>query len=837
MKVFCSLILLLSITASGLCKDTLKFVIPNPGATIAHDQNPPIGSVRLILDIERTIGWNAPNQGKVDYAQNDDPAAGFYNTIAFPKIIKTNEYYNTFGSVTETLKLSCIVEKVAGKVKRFELVFDLATNTTNDFKNNMSADETWTIEIYNNKNFIAGTIHTMYVDENGLEHYLNGNEGFSTQQAYFLDDTGNKVEWFGAYENIRPPIALGLTLDISNSMNQESGIGTTTRIEQLFDAIEDLIYIWKEPEVPVQGDKIGVVLFNTQAEWWTGLPQGLNDSITSVDLIADGDIGTKNDPFRSIQASGWTSMGDGILKAAGAFSSTGAERNVILVVSDGEQNTEPMIGVSNTGRLYTHPENDPTYNASLDIPNQDEFQIYSITTAPSGSAWVGWVNQQIAQAGKGFHLYSGASSNKIRLFFLEMLQNFLRFHTIEISHIIDGVCKKNETREMEFDVAGGTKWFVYSLLFNRAAGVMRVTLIPPGNGRPIVAEGRGAIHVRPNLKEIAPLRSFAGRWKATVEVLETQNVNEIPYQVMVIEDNMALSSTFEVVTSKIKPGDYISVTAGARILGQAVSGLGGNAGEDVSVLLTKSDISIGDYLSKSKASTQPLTPNDSLGKVNSSLAMATAKLANAFNDDPGFMTFLERRFKLKDNGSGVYETKLPTDVEGTYTMLFTIKGNDPCIGPYMRQQIRTVHVLPYPDSQETMVKLSKTGNVLNLNFTPKTRLGHRMGPGWANRLWLKASDGRITKPKDNGDGTYTAAFDMKDGKAPSVDLFFVDAPVIIADETPTDKLPVPLDGNSLLIQDVASNGQDDNGGIPIWMLLVIVFVAVGVIFIKLNKPK
>src|SRR5262249_10913026 len=128
---------------------------------------------------------------------------------------------------------------------------------------------------------------------------------------------------------------------------------------------------------------------------------------------------TTND--KSVTPGGSTSIGGGLVRAANSFSVAPAvgdgNRNVILLMSDGMQNTNPMAQVSGS-QVQTTP---PVTN----LPNQPPLQIYSVTVG-TGLAVDPTINQNLATAANGFYVNTETDAGKLPTFFLELLQNFIK---------------------------------------------------------------------------------------------------------------------------------------------------------------------------------------------------------------------------------------------------------------------------------------------------------------------------------------------------------------------------------------------------------------------------
>src|SRR4029077_20612182 len=87
-----------------------------------------------------------------------------------------------------------------------------------------------------------------------------------------------------------------------------------------------------------------------------------------------------------VPASGATAMGQGILKADSVFTTNTGNRKVVLLMSDGIQNIDPMIGVDSfvtPTKLNTY--NQATPNSTTLVPHQANYQTYAVTIGTSSA--------------------------------------------------------------------------------------------------------------------------------------------------------------------------------------------------------------------------------------------------------------------------------------------------------------------------------------------------------------------------------------------------------------------------------------------------------------------
>src|SRR4030095_6856054 len=314
-------------------------------------------------------------------------------------------------------------------------------------------------------------------------------------------------------------------------------------------------------------------------------------------------------------------------------------------------------------------------------------------------------------------------------------------------------------------------------------------------------------------------QNSGGDWGVKVEVLPGGDkgtpVRVIPFNLMVLGDDAALNSDMITVAADYAPGDKISIQARVNEFEKPLLNLDTQRGAKMLAKLVRPGVSLGDLLSDSTASSTPLPGQDKL-------TSAQAKLENTLLANPSAFVRNEDTLRLLDNGDpangdavagdGIYSAVFPAQLEGHYNFLFALEGNTQNLGRFSRQQLKTVHVRAVPDAQSTQVQThvqaTPDGNKFIITLTPRTKFGHRMGPGWANYFWFTSPGISPFKATDNLNGTFTANLSFNGSKPPPVQVHFLDIPVLIGDSVTPDKLPVPLDDKNVFIPSVTGS---DNG--------------------------
>ena len=729
---------------------------------------------------------------------------------------------------------------------RFRYQINIYPNTNTEFTGTTCEDvmpvpeEIFTVAVTTGPNITGACLHSLNFNAPGAECSAFSPPIQSTdpdEVATVLVGGAPAPQACGA---IRPAVDAILVLDKSGSMNSSLGASPTPKIDRLHEAVSDFVEVWDDlrgaeatdPDIAtVPDDQIGLLFFDADEHWmqdvsvpaWSGIADGLHD----FDMISS-DI---TSGITSVAANGSTSMGDGLDVADGAFDYGNDHRKVILLMSNGKENTTLRVKVDDP----LDPQEVQTYTSgdiagATALPNQDEYQVYAVTIG-AGTAVSADINEDIATATGGFYINSEDNADLLRPFFLELLQNFLRFNTWETVRLVSEKVAPGAPYEGNLPVSTTTQSLSINLLWDESFGVLGLTVTPPG-GSPIEANGAGTIRLNLDLPLDAPYDALQD-WGIQVTLLDPSgNVKEAPFDLIVLGDDVGVKSDLSIVDADYTPGAEILLQARVTEFGQPILGLGANPDDRLLVSLVEPGIGIGDLLSDSSAETDQPAPDDILTD-------ADAKLHNHLQRDPDSLIRNSNTIELVDNGEatsgdevagdGIYSALYPADQPGHYNFLFGVEGTAENVGRFSRQQLKTVHVRSIPDVEETEIQTNVSDNVLFIDMTPKTQGGHRMGPGWANYFWFTTSDGQTFKARDNLDGTYRASLNLSGNTIPPVTLHFLHVSVVIEDSITRDQLPTPLGQGTTLIEKIPGTGEST--GIPWWWWLILLLILVVLILI------
>jgi hypothetical protein len=619
-----------------------------------------------------------------------------------------------------------------------------------------------------------------------------------------------------------------LVLDRSGSMAASAGSPSSgIKIDDLHTAVVNFINVWKSlrrqevtnvaasPAIVSPNDNVGVVYFDDQVGWLHDyVTASTVDGIKLFTTVSD-DIIT-NAPM--VGPRGSTSIGGGIKKAADTLTPfvipNDGNRKVILLMTDGMQNTDPMAQVVN-GKVQTTLGGVPT-----DLPNQP--QIYTVTVG-SGTAIDPTINQSLAQATGAFMINTEADGSVLPDYFLEVLQNFIHYSTVETLRMVSASARPPDPASntggqpytTTLPVTTTSESITFNLTWNRRLGLLRLVLTPPGEQPITIAPSPDDVSGHLLFSHALPIsanHSSGGNWQIAVEAFKAEG--EVPFNLMVLGDDLGIDSAMSIAKADYAVGDKIRLQVKLNELKQPIKGLNSQAGAKVVAELVRPGASIGDLLSDpSLGSGNPSASPDPGSVVQARLDALLQKNPNALAKTTDVVTLLDNGNAANGDdvaGDGIYSAVYTAPLEGHYNFLFAVEGDSQHAGRFSRQQLKTVHVRAVPNADQTSVQSSiqrAGGSKLAVSFIPKTVHGNKMGPGWANYFWLTAPGSSPVPVQDQLDGSYATSFPFTGSSPPRVALHFLRVAIRIPDGIAADKLPVALDDSNVVIPDVSKQGK------------------------------
>jgi hypothetical protein len=622
-----------------------------------------------------------------------------------------------------------------------------------------------------------------------------------------------------------------LVLDRSGSMVSKDGGGSTdpNRLDRLKTATNSFLAMWNtlrstETTGLVQSptDRVGIVFFDHAKKWITGDAMGPGSKMVEFNAAA---LPGLTAGVNGVSLGGSTSIGKGLLGAVNDNAlpdAGGATRRVLLLMTDGAQNT-PEWAFACGNKVVTEATSTPDCTPPGESPSlpRQPFQVYTVTVGKEFGPDAP-INQQLATATGAYTLNTTQPAAELDAFFLQTLQNYHKFSTLETMRIIQDRTSPAAPFQTELPVTSATTRLAFSLSSSSPfRAPLSLVLVPPGGGTPITFTG--ALPIIDGFR--LPLQgaaSSAGVWSLRVIASHGDVAGGTwPFGLVVMGDDATINTSVGVVGTEHAVGQEIRLTAQVNDFTKTLKGLGSQPGAVVKAFAIKPGNSVGDVLSDSAVNPGPPPPGDNA-------TPAQRKMAAILEQDPNALPLVPGEVILRDDGAGadarandgVYSASVPAELEGHYKFVFSLGGDAESGGRFVRQQIRTVHVRSLPDAENTTQTTSVTqtpgGPVVTAVLTPRNVRGGKMGPGWANYFWFKAPGAAPVKPVDNLNGTYTAQVPFTGPTPPDITVHFLPEPVPRPDDF------VPQQGDLTPGNEIQA-GQGGGGRNAIWLGLGLTF--------------
>ncbi|CAN5262605.1 hypothetical protein BH18ACT14_BH18ACT14_14520 [soil metagenome] len=560
------------------------------------------------------------------------------------------------------------------------------------------------------------------------------------------------------------PLDLMIVVDRSGSMVLPGTSGTgRTKMDEARDAASLFVQLVRLNA----GDRLGMVSFSTSA---TDPPEnapgivnpGRKQQLVGPPPYTGGSVG-------ALVPGGWTSIGDGLRAAIQALGSTGNQR-AILLLTDGMQNTPPMVEdvestLGNTQLCVVGFGNEANLDGAL---LSRLVRDHPVTGAHRG-------------------MYTRANDGlALKKFFALCFGNIFESGTLVDPQLrlLQGA---TTAPELPFDVCDEGQitlvvgWDTPGATLEAALVTPAGTVVTSATGG---ATGDAGLTGR-FLRFALPLQAEReGTWKVRVWRAAPGELEELGsdlrYFVSVIADG---GPVFEPLlpARRLYTGDAANPAASLRYR----DGTAPHADLELSVEVP--DGSLGDLVMQHGLA----TPDPDAEPVDAFRATLQQLAGEAGGELP--IERATRTLELFDDGAhddgamesdGVYANPVNDLLryEGSYTFHAVATYGDTCRG--RREAMWSLHVDLGIDPGRSDVRLVDS----TIRFTPRDRYGNPLGPGRSGSFTVTAQPGsQLTGPvSDNGDGSYEVPVAW-DGEGPSVAITQPERPSIaLAPPSPND---------------------------------------------------
>jgi V8-like Glu-specific endopeptidase len=555
-----------------------------------------------------------------------------------------------------------------------------------------------------------------------------------------------------------PPVArdVMVVFDRSGSMSADAGTGRTKIVEA-----RDAAALFVELVRSAAGSRVGLVSFSTSAS--APVDFGLNDSTDANKAALVGPQPHTGGVVGGLTPGGTTTIGGGLEAARSQFPVPGANPRAILLLTDGLQNTPPMIG-DVSGSL-----------AGIDV--------HAIGFG-SDANLDGVLLSRLAQSHNGLYTRAGSPLDLKKFFALAFGNIFESGALTDPPSVLkDGEFEGAPTTFQVFDedtatiVVGwdreDTELYVQikapsgTVIAEAGPGLesgvgrtWRFLRMPlPQNGE---REGTWTIRVgRPN--------TGRGEFPAGAE-------GDIHYFVSVIANGGPRLRRFA------RPGTYYTGDSINPMVGLAYAQGGWPPNAKVRLTVTKPATSVGEVLTHAQLQPAGTLDGDTIPARQATLASVAQQTGSPaiqyeevsydLYDDPGHTGTFE--------ASGVFGNSI-TDLftaEGDYSFHFRASYGDTYSAT--RELTWTLYIDTGIDPSHTDVTVSvgptlpDGTHTVTITVVPRDRHDNHLGPGRGNDVTVAGAPGTTTTGgvHDNGDGSYsvTGTWDPQSGQPPGLVL-------------------------------------------------------------------
>jgi len=261
-----------------------------------------------------------------------------------------------------------------------------------------------------------------------------------------------------------------------------------------------------------------------------------------------------------------------------------------------------------------------------------------------------------------------------------------------------------------------------------------------------------------------------GTWTVRVKRGRNQTAEAVPYALNAIVLEKHLDYQLSLAPVHAAAGDPLTIRAVVDWDGKPLTDLPAGA---IRVRVQRPGASAGTILHdtpfRDKSSGTTTTPS------GDKLTPYARKLAGLTRDVlKGTQPVDVATIELKEQGRGVYAAKFDqTSIAGRYGFDFVLEWDDVRTG-HVRRIERLEQVVKFKaDPRKTEMKTSRDGRNFLIAITPRDTAGNFLGPGYASLVKAKlAGGGRITGPVDrDSTGTYVfTAIEVPPKETPDVDI-------------------------------------------------------------------
>ncbi len=575
-----------------------------------------------------------------------------------------------------------------------------------------------------------------------------------------------------AIDRGRHPLDVLLVLDKSGSMASlpPDAVGGATKETILESALQAFIGAWMVIDQPtetneVSNDRMGVVFFDSSAAPQTivGADPPANVFVRRGDASAWDAVTSK---VLTLSPGGSTSIGDGINDAMELWKADPLNDLTLLVVTDGMQNTAPLIEPAPSGFLRLPPVSG--------LPEELRKRLIPIRTIGFGTpaAVDDALLKNIAFETAGVS-YIVVSSTTMFDTLANTLVSILKGNTASLAMRRHGTIAgagPGPSESVVVDPSARRVVFMVQWAPPRRAA-LDLEVFPPGASAPATPTAAQKTP-QASIQGFDVASGDVGTWTVRVKRDSTAEPGDVPYtlNVLFLEQHLDYRLSFDQI--RAGTGDAIRVRANVAYDGKPLAGLPAGA---FRVRIQRPGEGLGTILHDTPGadgSGPTPTPN---GDIQSAYDRKLAALGEGLLDrvQPKDVATIT----LQDEKNGVYSgTFADTSVPGTYGFEVLLDWDDKRTGHVRREERLEHHVNVKPDASRTAVTTSRVdSSTVLVRVTPRDKFGNYLGPGYGSIVKGKLNSEGTLSPGDPVDRNQTGTYEftvtgIPAGAVPDLDI-------------------------------------------------------------------
>ena len=535
----------------------------------------------------------------------------------------------------------------------------------------------------------------------------------------------------------RHPFDVALVLDKSGSMadippGANPGPQQPTKADILKSAMDTFVAQWMQldsamPSGPEWShDRIGVVQFDSTAQSQTlpGADAPANFFLKRGNASAWNAVGTN---INTLTPGLNTSIGDGINAAMQQWKNDPQNDFQIIVVTDGMQNTAPLIQPTGSGFLGLQPVAGlpqelrerfiPIHSIGFGTPAAvDATLLTNLAFETAGVSFIS-INATTMFNALGMTLVAILKGNTASL----ALQQNSTFNGSGPAALVPVVVDRSVQRAV-FCVQWAPP----------VTNDLDLDIFPPGAASPATPTSQTKTP-QSSLKTFDMThRGDVGTWQVRVKRARDAKTVTLPYTLSVFYLEQYLDYQFSFDTVHTATGDSIRLRALMAYGGHPLTNLPPDA---IRVRIQRPQDGLGNILRKIPVSPKIPVSSDPQTAYQAKLDFAALSNPHIFDliVPSDFVTV-----SMQEDGNGVYSTVFDnTAIPGAYAFNVTLDWNDDRTGQVHREERLEDTVKVRIDPVRSTVDTVRNGTTATVTVTPRDSFGNYLGPGYASLVKVR----------------------------------------------------------------------------------------------------